>query len=236
MSIPICILAGGVGSRLGERVQSTPKPLVEVAGEPFLMHQLRALGGHGPRHVVLCVGYLGELIEERIGSRQFGMDISYVYDGPELVGTAGAVRQALPVLGDAFLVLYGDTYLRVDYGAVERALLRGDTLGLMTVLRNAGRWDRSNAIVADGRVTTYDKLRDHLGMEWIDYGLSAYRAPAFERIPVDERDLSVLQARLAAQRELAAFEVADRFYEIGTLEALAETEVFLLGQSSPAGS
>ena len=115
---PICLLAGGLGTRLGETVRDTPKPLLTVAGEPFLIQQLRLLASHGAARVVLCVGYLGELIEQRIGTSQFGIDITYSYDGPRPIGTLGAVRKAASELGDRFLILYGDTYLRLDYRAV----------------------------------------------------------------------------------------------------------------------
>ena len=108
----MCILAGGLGTRLGGRVRDTPKPILEVAGEPFLMHPLRLLASSGAREIVLCVGYLGEQIEAVIGATRFGMRIRYSYDGPELDGTLGAIRRALPLLGERFLVLYGDTYLR----------------------------------------------------------------------------------------------------------------------------
>ena len=126
---PVCILAGGVGTRLGSRVEKTPKPLLDVAGEPFLIHQLRLLARHRATRVVLCVGYLGELIERRIGSSQFGIAIGYAYDGPAPIGTLGAIRQALPALGERFLVLYGDTYLRIDYGAVAGEWRRSGLLG-----------------------------------------------------------------------------------------------------------
>jgi NDP-sugar pyrophosphorylase family protein len=227
LNLPVCILAGGLGTRLGERVRDTPKPLLEVAGEPFLLHPLRDLAASGARRVVVCVGYLGERIEQVIGSERFGLEIVYVHDGPGLRGTAGAVRGALGSLGPAFLVLYGDTYLRVDYAAVERAFAAAGTLGLMTVLRNRGRWDRSNVVLSGDRVTHYDKRRDLPGMEWIDYGLSAYRAEAFEG---GDADLSAIQARLADQRQLAAFEVRERFYEIGSPAALEETDAFLRGR------
>jgi NDP-sugar pyrophosphorylase family protein len=227
VDLPVCILAGGLGTRLGEAVRDTPKPLLEVAGEPFLDHQLRALAACGAQRVVLCVGYLGERIEEVIGHERFGIAVDYVYDGPELVGTAGAVRGALRLLGEAFLVLYGDTFLQVDYADVERAFLTAGAAGLMVVLRNEGRWDTSNVVVDGGRVALYDKQHPTPGMHWIDYGLSALRADAFELIGPDEPDLSVLQHRLAAAGDLVAYEVHDRFYEIGTPEALAETEAFL---------
>jgi NDP-sugar pyrophosphorylase family protein len=120
----VCILAGGLGTRLGDRVEQVPKPLLPVAGEPFLIHQLRLLSSQGAGRIVLSVGYLGELIERRIGEEQFGMSIAYSYDGPELAGTLGAIRRALPLLGERFLVLYGDSYLRMDYRGETAAAQR----------------------------------------------------------------------------------------------------------------
>ena len=168
---PVCILAGGLGSRLGDTVRDTPKPLLEVAGEPFLCHQLRLLAEHGATRAVLCVGYLGERIEERIGPEYSGIRIAYAYDPPDLAGTAGAIRNALHLLGKRFMVLYGDTYLRIDYGAVDAAHRASGLPALMTVLRNDGRWDASNAVFADGMVIAYDKATPIPGMRWIDYGL-----------------------------------------------------------------
>ena len=141
---PVCILAGGLGTRLGERVRDTPKPLIEVAGRPFLEHQLALLREYGAHRVVLCVGYLGERIEAALGDgARYGLELRYRYDPPDLAGTAGAVRAALDDLGERFLVLYGDTYLRIDYRAVQVAA--AGEVALMTVLENGGRWDASNA-------------------------------------------------------------------------------------------
>ena len=146
---PVCILAGGLGTRLGNRVRAVPKPLLEVAGEPFLIHQLRLLARYGARSVVLCVAYLGELIEREIGGEQFGIEIAYSYDGPDPIGTLGAVRKAAPRLGQRFLVLYGDTYLRIDYADAAGAWAESGLPAMMTVLRNEGRWDTSN-VAFDG--------------------------------------------------------------------------------------
>ena len=223
---PVCILAGGVGSRLGDAVIQTPKPLLEVAGEPFLHHQLRLLAEHGATRVVLCVGYLGETIERRVGAERFGIEIAYSYDGPDLLGTAGALRRALPLLGDVFLVLYGDTYLRVDYLAVEQAFRASGAPALMTVLRNRGRWDVSNAVLRGGRVVRYDKAHPAPEMEWIDYGLGVLTPAALDAAP-DAPDLADVYRALARSGELAGFEARERFYEIGTPGALAETEAFL---------
>jgi N-acetyl-alpha-D-muramate 1-phosphate uridylyltransferase len=228
---PICILAGGLGTRLGERVADTPKPLLEVAGEPFLLHQLRLLARHGAERVVLCVGYLGDRIETEIGAERFGVEIEYSHDGPGLDGTLGALRRARGLLGERFLILYGDSYLRLDYGAAVKAWIAGGCVGLMAVLKNDGRWDTSNAVEANGRVVAYDKQSPTPEMSWIDYGLGGLEARALDLVPADERDLAVLYMHLAANGELCAYEARERFYEIGRPEALAETDAFLRGDA-----
>jgi NDP-sugar pyrophosphorylase family protein len=223
----VCILAGGRGRRLGPRVTDVPKPLLEVGGEPFLLHQLRLLARHGARRVVLCVGYLGERIRDRIGSRRFGLRIEYSFDAPGLDGTLGAIRRARNLLGDRFLVLYGDTYLRLDYGAAAAEWRTSGCLGLMVVLRNDGRWDQSNTVYADRRVTSHDKSTPTSAMRWIDYGLGGLEAKALERVAASERDLSSLYKRLAELGELCGYEARERFYEIGRPESLVEADAFL---------
>ena len=229
---PVCILAGGVGSRLGERVRFTPKPLLEVAGEPFLNHQLRLLASHGASEVVLCVGYLGEQIEQDIGSESFGVSIAYSYDGPELLGTLGAIRRAAPLLGERFLVLYGDTYLRIDYAAAAAGWECSGLPAMMTVLRNDGRWDASNAVFESGRVTVHDKRAPTSAMRWIDYGLGGLTARALASVEPTVSDLSDLYGQLARDGQLFGFEASQRFYDIGTPEALAETGEFLRGHQT----
>ncbi len=226
---PICLLAGGLGTRLGETVRDTPKPLLDVAGEPFLIHQLRLLARHGATRVVLCVGYLGELIEQRIGPARFGIDITYSYDGPTPIGTLGAVRKAAPALGDRFLILYGDTYLRLDYRAAVAAWVQSGLPALMTVLRNEGEWDVSNVIFDGARVTVYDKRAPAPEMHWIDFGLGALRSDALDLLPVTADDLSDLYHELARRGELFGFAATERFFEIGTPASLAETGEFLAG-------
>ncbi len=231
---PICILAGGLGTRLGERVRDTPKPLLEVAGEPFLMHQLRLLAAHGAREVTLCVGYRGEQIESRIGPERFGIRISYSYDAPELDGTLGAIRRALPLLGERFLVLYGDTYLRIDYAGAADAWRVSCLPAMMSVLRNEGRWDTSNVRYADGRVLAYDKRAPTTDMHWIDYGLGGLTADALSAVDDAEGELAELYRRLAAAGRLCGYEASERFYEIGTPSGLAEADAFLRGLDAPS--
>jgi MurNAc alpha-1-phosphate uridylyltransferase len=229
---PVCILAGGLGTRLGARVREVPKPLLEVAGQPFLLHQLRLLAQHGVREVVLCVGYLGEQFEALIGRSQFGISIAYSHDGPELAGTLGAIRGAQPLLGERFLVLYGDTYLKLDYAAAADAWDRSRVLGMMTVLRNDGQWDTSNVVFANDRVLEYDKRAPTAQMHWIDYGLGGLTPTAIECVPAAERDLGALYAELSRRGELFGFEATERFHEIGSPRALAETDAFLRAEQA----
>jgi len=223
---PIAILAGGLGTRLGERARHTPKALVPVAGEPFLVHQLRLLARHGAHRVVLCVGFLGELVETAIGDgERFGLDVRYSYDGDEPAGTAGAIRRARRLLGPRFLVTYGDTYLRIDYRAVQARFDAGSRPALMTVLRNDGSWAQSNAVYENGRVTAYDKRVKPEGARWIDYGLLAFDQGVFAED--GPSDLSDTCRELAARGELSGYVAGRRFYEIGTPRGLAETDDFL---------
>ncbi|HEV3033665.1 MAG TPA: NTP transferase domain-containing protein [Solirubrobacteraceae bacterium] len=226
---PICILAGGLGTRLGERVRQTPKPLLEVAGEPFLLHQLRLLARHGAREVVLCIGYRGEQIESQIGRDRFGIRIQYSFDTPELDGTLGAIRRALPLLGARFLVLYGDTYLRLDYAEVDRVWCESGLPAMMSVLRNEGRWDTSNVCYAGERVLSYDKRAPTPDMQWIDYGLGGLTADALSAVDAAEGELAALYGRLAEEGRLFGYEASERFYEIGTPSGLAEADAFLRG-------
>lgn len=231
----ICVLAGGLGTRLGERVRATPKPLLEVADEPFLVHQLRLLSAHGAREAVLCVGYLGDLIQASLGTERFGITLHYSFDAPDLDGTLGAVRRALPLLGERFLVLNGDTYLPIDYCAAARAWEASGLPALMGVLHNEDRHERSNARYADGLVLAYDKHAPRHSMEWIDCGLGGLRADVVLDSATDLDDLSDLYQRLACERRLCGFETGERYYEIGTPAALAETDVYLRAREGEKG-
>jgi NDP-sugar pyrophosphorylase family protein len=226
---PIAILAGGLATRLRPMTEKIPKALLEIAGQPFLAHQLRLLQFAGIRKVVLCVGHCGKMIEREFqsGSR-FGMELSYSYDGPELLGTGGALKNARPLLGKNFLVLYGDSYLPIDYAEPERAFLASGKLGLMTVFRNEGRWDRSNVSFSDGVIRSYDKKQPTPEMRYIDYGLGVLNAEALISWPDNKAfDLADVYRDLVARNELAGYEVKERFYEIGSPEGLAELDAVL---------
>jgi NDP-sugar pyrophosphorylase family protein len=231
----VCILAGGLGTRLGELTKQIPKGLVIVAGAPFLDHQLRILARYGVERVVMCVGYRGELIESEIGHKRWGIDLRYSYDSPQLDGTLGAIRRALPMLGDHFLVLYGDTFLRIDYLDFASAWIASGLPGAMAILRNDDRWDQSNAVFKDGRVTHYDKRRHLPSMKWIDYGLGGLVRSAVELFDNTASDLSALYSTLASELKLFGYEATERFYEIGRPENLDETDRFIRSYWSLSG-
>jgi len=227
--LPIAILAGGLGTRLEGLTGGRPKPIVDVNGEPFLAHQLRLLSTRGLTRAVVCVGHRGEMIEAAIGDgRRYGVTVQFSRDGDQPLGTAGAVRHALDLLDDAFFVTYGDSYLDIDYGAVQQAFESSGRRALMVVYRNEGRWDDSNVRLVDGIITAYDKNRRSPDMAYIDYGLGVFRKSVFESLaPGEPTDLAAVYQRALAEGELAGFEATQRFYEIGSPRGLAELRELL---------
>ena len=232
-NFPVAILAGGLATRLRPLTEKIPKALVPVTGRPFLAHQLELLRENGITRVVLCVGYLGEMIRDEFGDgRGFGIELSYSFDGAKLLGTGGAVRKALPLLGDAFYVLYGDSYLPIDYRRVAQAFRESGKPALMTIFANHGKWDTSNVWLENGEIKLYDKKIRRPEMEYIDYGLSIFSREVFESLP-DEApiDLAEILTSLVASKQLAGYEVMQRFYEIGSPAGLHELELLLAAKT-----
>jgi len=217
--LPIAILAGGLATRLGDVTKTIPKALLPIAGKPFIVHQLELLRAAGITEVVMCVAHLADQIEGAIGDgHDYGMRVQYYHD--KLLGTGGALRNALPLLGDEFLVMYGDSYLLCDYAGIARAWQQSGKLGLMTVFENHGQYDASNVEFREGRVLRYEKGVS--GMTHIDWGLGAFRAAAFAGYPDGKLDLQRVYQDLLAKDQLFGYEVSDRFYEIGSHSGLEE--------------
>jgi len=229
LDIPVAILAGGLATRLRPLTEQIPKSLLPVAGRPFLAHQLELLCREGIRKVVLCLGHLAEQIQKAFGDgKAYGVQIEYSLDGPVLLGTGGALKRALPLLGDRFFVLYGDSYLPIPWRPVAEAYEQCQRAGLMTVYRNQGRYDTSNVWFEDKQIKVYDKQARLPQMQHIDYGLSILRAAVFDRYPADQPfDLATVLQDLVAAKQLAGFQVDSRFYEIGSPAGLAELETLL---------
>ena len=233
--LPVAILAGGLATRLRPLTETIPKSLVEIDGEPFLWHQLRLLRSNGVDRVVLCLGYLGEMVRDSVGDgHAFGLHVEYSFDGPTLLGTAGALKQALPLLGESFFVLYGDSYLPIDWAAVEAVYHAIGKSGLMTVYRNESQWDTSNVEFEGGRILAYDKKNLTPRMHYIDYGLGILRASAFQSVPDGQVfDLAALYQELLQTGQLAGFEAPHRFYEIGSFQGIEELGKLLAEGRNP---
>jgi NDP-sugar pyrophosphorylase family protein len=230
--IPVAILAGGLATRLRPITEKIPKSLVHVAGKPFLAHQLELLRSRGIRRAVLCIGHLGEMIRSEFGNEAFGVKLDYSFDGEKLLGTGGAIKRALPKLGGEFFVLYGDSYLPVEYAPIAEFFQRSGKPGLMTVYRNEGKFDTSNVVFADGEIAIYDKKVRSSEMRHIDYGLSLFKASVFNSHSNDQMfDLAEVMGKLVREKQLAGYEVQDRFYEIGSPAGLAELETLLQSKS-----
>ena len=229
---PIAVLAGGLAKRMWPLTEQLPKALLEVAGEPFIAHQLRLFAREGIADVKLLVGHRWEQIERYVGDGgSFGVKVEYIVDGPMLVGTGGAVRHALDRLAPEFLVTYCDSWLDAPYGPVVEAFRASGQPALMCVYRNENRWDASNVQFENGIIRRYSKKVREPEMRHIDWGLGMLKGCAVATRPTDEPwDLAELYEELATAGRLAGYEMARRFYEIGSFEGLAETNR-LLGTS-----
>ena len=227
------LLAAGRGTRLGPLTANQPKPMIPIGGVPMIERIMGRIAAQTPiREFVLITGYKADVLEGYFGDgAKWGVEVEYAFDGPKLLGTGGALIAALPRLGDAFYVLYGDSYLPVDYRAVGDFFLHSGRLGLMTVYENHGRYDTSNVEFTAGDIRNYDKKIRTPAMRHIDYGLGVFRAAAFEGFPRDAVvDLATVQTQLCQRHQLAGYEMKQRFYEIGSHEGLNELDALLRNQ------
>jgi N-acetyl-alpha-D-muramate 1-phosphate uridylyltransferase len=229
----VAILAGGLATRMRPLTEHIPKALLDVAGKPFIEHQLANLASQGVQDVVLCVGYLGDMLQAHVGDgSRFGLRVQYSPDGPVLLGTGGALRlaaQRFPeTLASAFFVLYGDSFLPIAYAPVQAAFAASKKPALMTVLANADRWDGSNVLWQNGALQRYSKSARTADMQHIDYGLGLLKTQLLHEQRAEKFDLAGLYETLSAQGDLDGFEVFERFYEIGSPQGLADTNGYFL--------
>jgi NDP-sugar pyrophosphorylase family protein len=221
------ILSGGLATRLRPLTENYPKALVEVAGKPFVERQLTLLKKKGIQRIVICLGYMGHQVEQFVGNgERWGLRVDYSYDGPKLLGTAGALQKARGYLGELFWVLYGDSYLDFDYRNVSDYFKRegAGKLGLMTVFANKNRWDTSNVIFKNDHILQYDKLTHSPEMNHIDYGATILRASALDLIPNPPHDLAILYGQMVAAGLMLGYEVTQRFYEIGSRAGIEDAD------------
>ncbi len=195
-----------------------------MAGEPFIAHQLRLLRRESVKRVMLCLGFLGEMIADHVGDgARFGMNVRYSYDGEKLLGTGGALSKARSILGPEFMVMYGDSYLDIPFAPVVTHFRASGLDGLMTVFANSGALDQSNVVYEGQRILCYNKQERRPDMRHIDYGLGVLKAETLEGYPANRSfDLADVYSDLVRSRRMAGFEVHTRFYEIGSPAGLME--------------
>ena len=222
--LPIAILSGGLATRLHPVTKILPKALIRISGQPFIFHQLKFLRKQGIRKVVICIGHLGDMIKSCVGDgSKFDLKILYSSEGEKLLGTGGAIKKALPKLGENFFVLYGDTFLPINFNLVKKAYMLSDKLCMMTILKNDGKWDQSNVLFKKNKLIEYNKRKPKIEMKYIDYGLSILSADVFKTyLNKSIFDLSDLYESLSLQKKIEGYQVYERFYEIGSKEGIKE--------------
>ena len=224
MQLPLAILAGGLGKRLEDKTLNTPKALTDVFGKPFISRQLNYLKKQGFNKIVICTAYLGDKIRKYVGDGTvYGLNISYSDDGEELLGTGGSIKKAIKLMNKDFFILYGDSFLPINFSLVEKAFKTEGKPALMTILKNNGQWDASNAYFKN-KLVYYNKKNPKNDMNYIDYGLSVVNNSIFKDFPDGKNfDLADVFEKLSMDKQLAGYEVKERFYEIGSLKGLNET-------------
>ncbi|BDG07181.1 nucleotidyltransferase family protein [Anaeromyxobacter paludicola] len=225
MTLPAAvILAGGFGTRLPEVSATRPKPMADVGGRPFLELVVAHLRSCGVREVVFSTGYKSEVIEAHFGDgARFGVAARCVRE-PEPLGTAGALRLALPFLGDRALVLNGDTYVDVDVAAMLAAhLAAGAAATLAAVPReDASRFGR--LVVEGDRLTGFEEKRPERAPGLINAGVYLLERRVIEAIPAGRAvsfERETLPGLLAAGAPVGVFRHAGAFEDIGIPESLA---------------
>ena len=228
IDMQVVILVGGLATRLGDLTRDEPKSMVKIWGKPFLEYQLEWLRRAGIKSIILCIGHMGEQIERFFGNgMKYGVNIRYSLED-NLLGTAGALKKAEALFDDVFFTMYGDTYLFLNFSHVMAFYESRNKLALMTVYKNYDRYDRSNTVIEDNLVKRYSKKEKTEDMVYIDYGVNIFRKEALKMVPEEQfYALEELVPRLIEQDELLAFEVKERFYEIGSPQGLKDFEKYI---------
>jgi NDP-sugar pyrophosphorylase family protein len=227
--LTVAILAGGFATRLHPLTEIIPKSMIEICDYPFAHWQLKLLAKAGITDIVYCVAYKSEIIENFLGDgSRYGVKIKYSHDGSVQLGTGGAVIKALPILGNRFMVLYGDSYLPINYSKVEQKFADCDKPALMTVYANSGKFDVSNVDFTGGVLNRYQKGIESPEMTHIDYGLSCFDRSVFSKYSMGAPiDLAEVCSFLASYNQLAGYEVAERFYEIGSYQGILDFTAYV---------
>ena len=224
MTIPVAILAGGLAKRLKKNTFNKPKALIDIAGKPFISRQLSYLSNQNIKDIVICTAHLGNQIKDYVGDgSRYNLKVSYSDDGDKLLGTGGSLKKASRILGENFFILYGDSFLPINFSLVEKAYFRQKKPALMTVFKNNDHGDKSN-VYFKNKCALYNKKNPQKNMNYIDYGLNVVKSTIFYNFPSNKMfDLSDVFEDLSKKNLLAGLEIYERFYEIGSINGLNDT-------------
>lgn len=228
----VVILAGGLATRLRPVTETIPKAMVPIEGRPFLEYQIDFLKKNGVTDLVLCVGYLSEKIEQYFANgHEFGVTIQYVHDGDRLLGTAGALKRAESLLQENFFVMYGDSYLFLNFKDVYSTFKKSNKSAVMVVYKNDNNYDTSNVAIENGKVIRYDKKNLIGDLVYIDYGVLVFAKSILDLIPGDQVcQLENVIHDLIQKKDLVAYEATKRFYEIGSHKGLEDFTRYIRDQ------
>jgi NDP-sugar pyrophosphorylase family protein len=229
----IVVLAGGKATRLYPLTKDIPKSMVKINSSPFINHQINLFKKNNIRDVVLCIGVFSDQIIDHVGDgSKFGVSVQYsIENEKKLLGTLGALIKAYDLLSDVFFVTFGDSYLEVNYQKIYDKFLHSNKMGLMTVYKNNNKHVASNTTIENGMVTKYDKS-NNCDFEYVDYGISIFRKDVLDFFPKNTNlDLTLLNQKLISIGELAAYEVEQKFYEIGSFKGIKDLENHLQSTS-----
>ena len=224
MTLPVAILAGGLAKRLKKNTLNKPKALIDIAGKPFISRQLSYLSNQNIKDIVICTAHLGNQIKDYVGDgSKYNLKVSYSDDGDKLLGTGGSLKKASRILGENFFILYGDSFLPINFSLVEKAYFRQKKPALMTVFKNNDHGDKSN-VYFKNKCVLYNKKNPQKNMNYIDYGLNVVKGSIFYNFPTNKMfDLSDVFEDLSNKSLLAGLKIYDRFYEIGSINGLNDT-------------
>ena len=228
----IAILAGGLGTRVSSISVDKPKSMIEICGKPFLYWQISSLIEQGYTDILMCIGHKGSIIQDYLEVEfKNKAHISYSFDGKQQLGTGGSIKKALPMLGDKFMVLYGDSYLPISFSEIESTFRHSGWPGLMTTYGNSNSSYPNNVLIDQELIIQYSKKQTQRVFTHIDYGLSFFSKEVFDlTLENTNFDLGVIIEKLISEKSLANYEVNERFYEIGSPTGIIEFEEYLKGK------
>lgn len=230
MDDTVVILCGGMATRLKPITEKIPKSLIEVNGTPFIKHQLDFLSSQNVKNVALLLGNKGEMVQAYLEKLNLNFtEIKYCYDGEKLLGTGGAILKSLDSFTEHFFVMYGDSYLNINFENVMNFFRSNPHFNsLMTVFKNDNLYDNSNVIFENGKLLLYTKNTNDSRLNYIDWGLSVFNKDAFYSFSkLEEFDLSAVFDMSLKAGKLIGYEVFERFYEIGSFSGISELEKYL---------